>query len=91
MNIKLVCTIGVCLFVGNIYSQTKSVDELLNQIEQNNTELKAYQSYIDGQNLQNKIANNLKKIGYNIERRKIIDRYPKNYDKTFNQNYHFFN
>ncbi|WP_417859530.1 TolC family protein [Xanthomarina gelatinilytica] len=59
MNIKLVCTIGVCLFFGNIYSQTKSVDELLYQIEQNNTELKAYQSYIDGQNLQNKSGNNL--------------------------------
>ncbi|MAN29421.1 MULTISPECIES: TolC family protein [Mesonia] len=59
MNIKIVCTIGVCLLVGNIYSQTKTVDELLNQIEQNNTELKAYQSYIDGQNLQNKSGNNL--------------------------------
>ncbi|MEO9892052.1 TolC family protein [Aurantibacter sp.] len=59
MNIKLVCTIGVCLFVGNIYSQSKSVDELLNQIEQNNTQLKAYQSYINGQNLQNKSGNNL--------------------------------
>ncbi|WP_339876362.1 TolC family protein [Olleya marilimosa] len=59
MNIKIVCTIGVCLLVGEIYSQTKTVDELLNQIEQNNTELKAYQSYIDGQNLQNKSGNNL--------------------------------
>jgi len=59
MNIKLVCAIGVCLFVGKIYSQTKTVDELLNQIEQNNTELKAYQSYIEGQNLQNKSGNNL--------------------------------
>lgn len=59
MNIKIVCTISVYLFVGNIYSQTKTVDELLNQIEQNNTELKAYQSYIDGQSLQNKSGNNL--------------------------------
>lgn len=59
MNIKIVCAIGACLFVGKAYSQAKTVDELLNQIEQNNTELKAYQSYIDGQNLQNKSGNNL--------------------------------
>lgn len=59
MNIKLVCAIGVCLFIGKAYSQAVTVDEVLNQIEQNNTELKAYQSYIDGQNLQNKSGNNL--------------------------------
>ncbi|MEN3324028.1 TolC family protein [Mariniflexile soesokkakense] len=59
MNIKIVCAIGVCLFVGKVYSQTKTVAEILNQIEQNNTELKAYQFYIDGQNLQNKGGNNL--------------------------------
>lgn len=59
MNIKLVCAIGVCLFIGRAYSQAVTVDELLNQIEQNNAELKAYQSYIDGQNLENKSGNNL--------------------------------
>lgn len=59
MNIKIVYAIGVCLFVGKIYSQTKTADKLLNQIEQNNAELKAYHSYIEGQNLQNKSGNNL--------------------------------
>ena len=59
MNVKIVCAIGVCLFVGKVYSQTKTIDKLLNQIEHNNIELKSYQTYIDGQNLQNKSGNNL--------------------------------
>ncbi|GGD96775.1 TolC family protein [Planktosalinus lacus] len=59
MNIKSVCALVVCLFVGKVFSQTTTIDELLNQIEQNNTELKAYQQFIDGQNLQNISGNNL--------------------------------
>jgi outer membrane protein TolC len=59
MNIKIVYTIGVCLFLGKVFSQSQTVDNILNQIEQNNTELKAYQSYIDGQKLQDKSGNNL--------------------------------
>lgn len=59
MNIKIVCAIGVYLFVGKAFSQSTTVDEILNQIEQNNTELKAYQSFVEGQNLQYKIGNNL--------------------------------
>jgi len=54
-----VYTIGVCLFLGKVFSQSQTVDNILNQIEQNNTELKAYQSYIDGQKLQDKSGNNL--------------------------------
>ena len=59
MNIKIVYTLGVCLFFGKVFSQSQTVGEILNQIEQNNTELKAYQSYIDGQKLQDKSDNNL--------------------------------
>ncbi|XCF07854.1 TolC family protein [Tamlana crocina] len=59
MNIKTVYTIGVCLFFGNVFSQSQTVDDILNQIEQNNTELKAYQSFSDGQKLQDKSGNNL--------------------------------
>jgi cobalt-zinc-cadmium efflux system outer membrane protein len=59
MNIKIVCAIGVFLFVGKVYSQTKTVGDLLNQIEQNNTELKAFLSFMDGQILQYKSDNNL--------------------------------
>jgi outer membrane protein TolC len=43
----------------NSFSQTKSIEELLNQIEQNNTVLKGYQSFIESQHLTNKSTNNL--------------------------------
>lgn len=59
MNIKIVCTIGVYLLVGKVFSQSRTVGEILNQIEQNNIELKAYQSFIDSKKLQNKSGNNL--------------------------------
>lgn len=59
MNLKIVYTISICLFFGKVFSQSQTVDDILNQIEQNNTELKAYQSYIDGQKLQDKSGNNL--------------------------------
>ena len=67
MNIKLVCTLGACLLVCNVFSQSTAIEEILVQIEQNNIELKAFQSYIDGQKLQNKSGNNLPNpelIGY---------------------------
>lgn len=59
MNIKLVCAICVSLFIGKCFSQSNNMGELLSQIEQNNSELKAYKSFIDGQRLQNKSGNNL--------------------------------
>jgi outer membrane protein TolC len=43
----------------NSFSQTKSIEELLNQIEQNNTALKGFQSFIESQQLENKSTNNL--------------------------------
>ena len=67
MNIKLACTLGACLLVCNVFSQYAGIEEILVQIEQNNIELKAFQSYIDGQKLQNKSGNNLPNpelIGY---------------------------
>lgn len=67
MNIKLACTLGACLLECNVFSQYAGVEEILVQIEQNNIELKAFQSYIDGQKLQNKSGNNLPNpelIGY---------------------------
>jgi len=48
-----------CLFFVTGFSQTKNVEELLNEIEQNNTELKGYQSFIESQQLENKSTNNL--------------------------------
>tara|TARA_B100000809_G_scaffold91232_1_gene89754 strand:+ start:3685 stop:4854 length:1170 start_codon:yes stop_codon:yes gene_type:complete len=48
-----------CLFFVTSFSQTKNVEELLNEIEQNNTELKGYQSFIESQQLENKSTNNL--------------------------------
>lgn len=59
MNIKIVCAIGVCLCFEWSFSQSNTMDELLDQIEQNNSELKAFQSFINGQQLQNKSGNNL--------------------------------
>jgi outer membrane protein TolC len=43
----------------NSFSQNKSIEELLNQIEQNNTALKGYQSFIESQQLENNSTNNL--------------------------------
>jgi cobalt-zinc-cadmium efflux system outer membrane protein len=59
MNKHIVFAICGCLFFMNSFSQTKNIEELLNQIEQNNTELKAYQSFIESQQLENKSTNNL--------------------------------
>ena len=59
MNTYIVSAICGCLFFVTGFSQDRNIGELLNEIEQNNTELKAYQSFIDGQKLQNKSGNNL--------------------------------
>lgn len=59
MNKYIVFAIGGCLFFVTSFSQTKNVAELLNEIEQNNTELKGYQSFIESQQLENKSTNNL--------------------------------
>ncbi len=59
MNKYIVFAICGCLFFMNGFSQTKSIAELLNEIEQNNTALKGYQSFIESQQLENKSTNNL--------------------------------
>ncbi|NEW79579.1 MAG: TolC family protein [Gelidibacter sp.] len=59
MNKTIVFVIFGCLYFINGFSQTKSIDELLNEIEQNNTELKGYQSFIESRRLENKSDNNL--------------------------------
>ena len=56
---QIVFAICGCLFFVNGFSQTKTVDELLNEIEQNNIELKGYQSFIESSQLENKSNNNL--------------------------------
>tara|TARA_R110002074_G_scaffold109135_2_gene235421 strand:+ start:4336 stop:5505 length:1170 start_codon:yes stop_codon:yes gene_type:complete len=48
-----------CLFFVSGLSQTATIEELLNEIEQNNTVLKGYQSFIESQQLENKSTNNL--------------------------------
>jgi len=59
MNKHIVFAICGCLFFISSFSQTKNIEELLNQIEQNNTALKGYQSFIESQQLENKSTNNL--------------------------------
>ena len=59
MNKYIVSAICGCLFFANGFSQDKNIGELLNEIEQNNTELKGYQSFIESQQLENKSTNNL--------------------------------
>jgi outer membrane protein TolC len=59
MNKHIVSAICGCLFFVTGFSQTKNVEELLNEIEQNNTELKGYQAFIESQQLENKSINNL--------------------------------
>lgn len=59
MKKYIVSAICGCLFFVSGFSQTKSIEELLNEIEQNNIELKGYQSFIESQQLENKSTNNL--------------------------------
>lgn len=59
MNKYIVFAICGCLFFINGFSQTATIEELLNEIEQNNIELKGYQSFIESQQLENKSTNNL--------------------------------
>jgi outer membrane protein TolC len=69
MKKYIVSAICGCLFFVNGFSQDKNIGELLNEIEQNNTELKGYQSFIESQQLENKSANNLpdpQLSGYNL-------------------------
>lgn len=59
MNKHIVFAICGCLFFMNSFSQTNNIEELLHEIEQNNIELKGYQSFIESQQLENKSTNNL--------------------------------
>ncbi len=59
MNKLIVFVICGCLTYVSGFSQTKNLEELLNEIEQNNIELKGYQSFIESQQLEYKSANNL--------------------------------
>jgi outer membrane protein TolC len=59
MNKYIVSAICGCLFFVNGFSQSKTIAELLTEIEQNNTELKSYQSFTESRQLENKSANNL--------------------------------
>ena len=59
MNKHIVFAIFGCLFFVNGFSQDKNIEELLNEIEQNNAELKSYQSFIESQQLENRSNNNL--------------------------------
>ena len=59
MNKHIVFAICGYLFFINGFSQTNNIEDLLNEIEQNNTELKGFQSFIESQQLENKSTNNL--------------------------------
>jgi outer membrane protein, heavy metal efflux system len=60
MNRKVVFAICGYLFFINGFSQTKTIEMLLNEIEQNNSKLKGYQSFIESQQLENRSTNNLR-------------------------------
>jgi outer membrane protein TolC len=59
MNKHIVFAICGCLFFVSGFSQNRNLEELLAEIEQNNTELQGYQSYMESQQLENKGTNNL--------------------------------
>ena len=59
MNKHIIFVICGLLFFMNGFSQTKNIEELLNEIEQNNTALKGYQSYIKSEQHENRSNNNL--------------------------------
>ena len=59
MNKHIVSAICGCLFFISGFSQEKNIEELLNEIEQNNIELKGYQSFIESKQLENRSNNNL--------------------------------
>ncbi len=59
MNKNIVFAFCGCLFFISSFSQNKNTGELLNEIEQNNIELKAYKSFIESRQLENKSSNNL--------------------------------
>ncbi|MFO8147360.1 MAG: TolC family protein [Gillisia sp.] len=59
MNKHIVSAICGCLFFVHGFSQDKNIEEVLNEIEQNNTELKGYKSFIESQQLENRSNNNL--------------------------------
>lgn len=59
MKKHIVFAICGCLCYMSGFTQTKNIEELLSEIEQNNTELKGYQSYIESQQLENRSNNNL--------------------------------
>ncbi|TDN87267.1 hypothetical protein DET49_113128 [Salegentibacter sp. 24] len=54
--VSVVC--GILISMGS-FSQDTGIGRVLDQISQNNRQLKAYQSYIESQNLDNKSGNNL--------------------------------
>lgn len=59
MNKYIVSAICGCLFFVTGFSQTATIEELLSEIEQNNTELIGYQAFIESQQLENRSTNNL--------------------------------
>ncbi|MFN4764559.1 TolC family protein [Gillisia sp. Q332] len=59
MNKHIVSAIFGCLFFVHGFSQDKNIEEVLIEIEQNNTELKGYKSFIESQQLENRSNNNL--------------------------------
>ncbi len=67
MNKHIVFAICGCLFFINGFSQTAIIEELLNEIEQNNTELKGYHSFIESQQLENKSTNNLPDLQHTFD------------------------
>ncbi|MEE9363487.1 MAG: TolC family protein [Cellulophaga sp.] len=59
MNKNIVFALCGCLFFIVGFAQNVPMGELLNEIEQNNIELKAYLSFIESRQLENKSSNNM--------------------------------
>ncbi|MDC6354887.1 MULTISPECIES: TolC family protein [Robiginitalea] len=59
MQKHFVFAICGCLFLSGVFAQTPEIDGILQQIEQNNRELQAISSYLEGRKLELKSGNNL--------------------------------
>lgn len=59
MNKIVVSAIFGCLLSLGLHAQTNDIKQVLEEIERNNKELKAYESYIESQQLEYKTGNNL--------------------------------
>ncbi|MDP3352980.1 MAG: TolC family protein [Flavobacteriaceae bacterium] len=59
MNKNIVVTLLGCFLLVNSYAQNNEIDQLLKEIEQNNSKLKAFKLHVESRQFENKSENNL--------------------------------